>query len=146
MKASFVLPSCNYNIVISKEELDRLNKTGHISTLVHREMPCYTRRMVYDGENEKFKALDPKQISNNLRFIHDEDVADITDRDWHVQFLTINTERGAKRQSTMSIPEFSDKVIEMLMAFCDDDDQISLKICELKANMNLLIKELLPEG
>lgn len=83
MKASFVLPSCNYNIVISKEELDRLNETGHISTLVHREMPCYTRRMVYDVGNEKFKALDPKQISNNLRFILDEDVADISDHRHH---------------------------------------------------------------
>lgn len=38
------------------------------------------------------------------------------------------------------------KVIEMLMAFCDDDDQISLKVCELKTNMSLLIKELLPNG
>ena len=40
--------------------------------------------------------------------------------------------------------KFADEVIDMLMLFCDDDDQISLKVCELKANMQSILQEFVP--
>lgn len=43
-----------------------------------------------------------------------------------------------------NVRDFSKEVIDMLMLFCDDDDQISLKVCELKANMQSILKEFVP--
>lgn len=42
-----------------------------------------------------------------------------------------------------AIKEFIQKHREMMMAFCDDDDQISLKVCEYDANTNNLVKEII---
>ena len=43
-----------------------------------------------------------------------------------------------------NVREFSKEVCDMLMLFCDDDDQISIKICELEANMQLILQEFVP--
>ena len=40
-----------------------------------------------------------------------------------------------------NVREFSKEVIEMLMMFCDDDDQISIKKCELDVNMKSILEE-----
>lgn len=90
MRTSFMLPSCNYNIHISKEELRQLLETGYLGVEV-RKVHCKTGRGIFDGK--RFKTLDRKEISNNLRFLLDEGVADIEETDWHVQFLTINVDK-----------------------------------------------------
>ena len=90
MRTSFMLPSCNYNIHITKDELHQLMDTGYLGVLVHK-VPCKTGRAIFDGEH--FKTLDRKEICNNLRFLLDEGVADIQETDWHVQFLTINIDK-----------------------------------------------------
>ena len=41
-----------------------------------------------------------------------------------------------------AIKEFTKEHREIMMAFCDDDDQISLKVCEYDANTNNLVKEM----
>lgn len=43
-----------------------------------------------------------------------------------------------------NVRDFAKEVIDMLMLFCDDDDQISLKVCELKANMQSILREFVP--
>lgn len=40
------------------------------------------------------------------------------------------------------ITEFAREHREIMLAFCDDDDQISLKVCEYDANTNNLVKEM----
>lgn len=92
MKSSFILPSCNYNISISKAELQELMETGHLSAVVSR-VPCKTGRYIYDDSNNKFELLGNREACNNLCFRLDRPVADIEDLDWHVQFLTINVRK-----------------------------------------------------
>ena len=96
MKAGFILPSCNYNIVLTKEELEILLSTGHIDVNVMRDISAHTGRYVYDNDTG-FKMLDRKSIPNNLRFYLEDNVADIEGGDWHIQFLTINIE-GFKKE------------------------------------------------
>lgn len=87
MKTSFILPSCNYNIGISKDELQQLLDTGHILMSVHRT-PCYAGRSIFNGSD--FEMIDKKNISNNLCFQLDDAVADNEAGDYGVQFLTLN--------------------------------------------------------
>lgn len=48
-------------------------------------------------------------------------------------------EKGSKRGNTYQ--KFADEVTDMLMLFCDDDDQITLKKCELEVNMKSILEE-----
>ena len=41
-----------------------------------------------------------------------------------------------------AIKYFAKEHRKIMMAFCDDDDQISLKVCEYDANTNNLVKEM----
>lgn len=93
MNASFGLPSCTYCITLSKEDLERLLETGYITGLVHKDIPCTTSRLVWNGEKSDFDILDRKTISNRLGFTLEEDVADIEGGPWHVQFLSIRLDR-----------------------------------------------------
>ena len=43
-----------------------------------------------------------------------------------------------------NVRDFAKEVVDTLMLFCDDDDQISLKVCELKCNMESILKEFVP--
>ena len=94
MKASYCLPSGNYNILLSEEELKQLLQTGHITIQMGR-VPCTTSRAVFNDDEEKMEIRDKKPIYNNLWFHTDEPVADIEAGDHNVQFLCINIERKA---------------------------------------------------
>ncbi len=48
-------------------------------------------------------------------------------------------EAHAKRKA---IKEFAREHREIMLAYCDDDDQISLKVCEFDASTNNLVKEM----
>jgi len=85
-----MLPSCNYNIHISKDELKLLLETGYLGVMVHK-VPCETGRAIFNGSD--FETLGERETSNNLRFLLDEGVADIKETDWHVQFLTIQVDK-----------------------------------------------------
>ena len=50
-----------------------------------------------------------------------------------------------KTASIEAIKEFIKEHREIMMAFCDDDDQISLKVCEYDANTDNLVKEMVGE-
>lgn len=43
-----------------------------------------------------------------------------------------------------NLKDFSDRVIEMLKLFCNDDDQISIKVRELEVNMWSILREFTP--
>ena len=90
MKISFNLPSCTYNIILSKEDLDLLNTAKYVGGRVSR-IPCVSSRAIINGENS-FQSLDRKQVPNNLYFGLTEQVADMKPDDWAVQFLNITLE------------------------------------------------------
>ena len=91
MKASYMLPSGTYNLLLSKDELQQLIDTGRLVT-VTRHTKCTTGRAVWRPEENKMETLDKKEISNNLHFYLDEPVADIKGGDCHIQFLNIHVE------------------------------------------------------
>lgn len=87
MKTSFNIPSCTYNIILSKEDLDLLNTAKYVGLKVSRT-PCVSSRGVIDGDNH-FQSLDTKQVQNNLRFDLTKQIADMKPDDWSVQFVNI---------------------------------------------------------
>jgi len=87
MKNSFNIPSCTYNIILSKEDLDLLNTTRYIGVAVSR-VPCVSSRGIIN-EEYRFQSLDTKQVQNNLRFNLTEQIADMEPDEWAVQFLNI---------------------------------------------------------
>lgn len=92
MKASYGFPSGDYNILLSKQELDELLKRGHITVRMSR-VPCITSRAVLNSERDEMEILDKKEIFNCVLFHTDEPVSDIKAGDHYVQFLSINIEK-----------------------------------------------------
>ena len=101
MKAHFGLPSCNYNIELSKEDLELLLSKGYITVQSDR-IPCTTSRAVINGTEDGLDFHDRKTIHNNLSFGLSESVSDLQANDWNVQFLciAINREEDNKNEET----------------------------------------------
>ena len=76
MRASYCLPSGNYNIVLSNEELRELLERGHVTARMSRT-PCTTSRAIFNDEKGKMEIRDKKHIANCLLFHAKEPVADI---------------------------------------------------------------------
>ena len=90
MRTSFILPSGNYNIILSKNELAELLDKGHIVAHIGR-IPCKTGRAYYDPEKKTMDMADKKVVYNDVR-VHIEDghVGDIDCPDGYpVQFVRI---------------------------------------------------------
>ena len=75
MKISFVLPSCNYNIVLSHEELQHLIETGYAGVI----RPSRFRDEQGSAQEEVYHSLDYTSRSGTHS----------------VQFLTIAVEKEA---------------------------------------------------
>lgn len=95
MRASYCLPSGNYNVLLSDEELNELLKNGHI-TIHMSQVPCATSRAVFNKEKGEMEICDKKEIANSIFFRTDEPIADIAAGDHYIQFLCINIERNDK--------------------------------------------------
>lgn len=95
MKTAFVFPSCNYNIALSKKDLENLLQNKHITITVSKT-PCSTSRAIWNGEKEKMEILEKKAIPNNLMFDLSEPVLDIHEGPWCVQFLDIGLDETGK--------------------------------------------------
>ena len=88
MKTSYLLPSGDYNIFLSEEDLEKLLTTGNLSVRLSRT-PCRTHRAVYDRERNTLVPHDEKEIYNALCFHLDEPVDDLEPGFWNIQFLNI---------------------------------------------------------
>lgn len=77
MQISFVLPSCNYNIVMTQKELQRLIETGH-SDLIRPEK---TTGCFIDEYGNK-----QNNISGMVTYTNRMD-------EYPIQFITINVEK-----------------------------------------------------
>ena len=58
----------------------------------------------------------------------------------------LETIKAIKQVESEAIKEFIKEHREIMMAFCDDDDQISLKVCEYDANTDNLVKEMVGDS
>lgn len=77
MKISFCLPSCNYNIILTREELQQLIDTGHTGVI----RPDRISGLYYDERGRRQEG-----VYHDLRYL---------DRNGEesVQFLTVNVEK-----------------------------------------------------
>ena len=91
MKTGFALPSCSYNIVLSKEDLNELIDKGH-AVLAVTKTPCTSSRAVWNDEKKTMESIDKKAVPNSLLFYLKEDVADCNKGDYPVQFINIIVE------------------------------------------------------
>ena len=91
MKAGFMLPSCNYNIVLSKEDIQKLLEIGSICVRPGKDVPCKAARTYYDEEHG-FNVVGERDVCNDLSFYLDGELEDCGNKDWPVQFLTINVD------------------------------------------------------
>lgn len=91
MKTYYALPSGTYNIALSAKDIAELVTTGRL-VIFMGDKPCKTGRALYDDQNDTMITLDEKEVTNDLRFYLDDDVADIKSGDWNVQFLSIHLE------------------------------------------------------
>lgn len=55
------------------------------------------------------------------------------------KLLDDKCDKCISRNRSEAVEKFISKHREMMMAFCDEDDQISLKVCEYDTNTNLLL-------
>jgi len=92
MKASYVLPSGNYNILLEKDDLLTLLEKGHICVTPLKHVPCTSSRALFDPDKSEMNILDKHDVPNMLMFYLDEPVADIDAGEHYVQFLTLNIE------------------------------------------------------
>ena len=60
----------------------------------------------------------------------------------HIQYEFDLLKQEKSVVKSEAIKEFVKEHREIMLAFCDDDDQISLKVCEYDANTNDLVKEM----
>ena len=90
MNAYFGLPTCTYNVHISKRELFAFLVSGHL-LIEPSVVPCKTGRLISKGLD--FENIGERKVPNNLRFELDGGVADIEQTDWHVQYLTITIDK-----------------------------------------------------
>lgn len=112
MRASYCLPSGNYNIVLSNEELRELLERGHVTARMSRT-PCTTSRAIFNDEKGKMEIRDKKHIANCLFFHAKEPVADIEAGDHDVQFLCINIEKQEDDNGTEKNPDGTDGHLEL---------------------------------
>ena len=112
MRASYCLPSGNYNIVLSNEELRELLERGHVTARMSRT-PCTTSRAIFNDEKGKMEIRDKKHIANCLFFHAKEPVADIEAGDHYVQCLCINIEKQEDDNGTEKNPDGTDGHLEL---------------------------------
>lgn len=107
MKASYCLPSGNYNILLSNEELRELLEYGHVTIHMSRT-PCTTSRAIFDDNRGEMEIRDKKKVYNCLFFHTEEPVADIEAGDHNVQFLCINIEKQEEGNGSEKNPNGTD--------------------------------------
>lgn len=107
MRASYCLPSGNYNILLSNEELRELLERGYVTVRMSRT-PCTTSRAIFNAEKADMEIHDKKKVDNCLLFHTKEPVADIEAGDHYVQFLCINIEKQEDDNGTEKNPDGTD--------------------------------------
>lgn len=114
MRASYMLPSGTYNLILSEENLEQLLFTGRL--VVHTNgTPCTTANAVWNPDTKRLETVDKKEAVNDLRFCTNETVQDIRDSFPPVQFLNIVVEPEAGERYIVR------EIFERLHAHCKYD-------------------------
>ena len=96
MKTHYGLPSGDYTISLTKEELNQLVSKGSITMRASRT-PCTASRAVINESGDGLNFHDKKEVWNDLRFHLDEPVADISAGEHNIQFLNICIDKDDAR-------------------------------------------------
>ena len=88
MKASYLLPSGTYNLILTAEDIAKLLDAGRVTIQMSRT-PCVTARAVWDSEKKDIVRKDNKVIFNDLRFRLNDPVDDMGPGTYNVQYLNI---------------------------------------------------------
>lgn len=97
MKTSFNLPSGDYNIVLSKDDLKELLEKGTITMRTSRT-PCVTKRAIINNEKETLEFIGEKEIENCLLMNLNESVGDLEKGNWFIQFLNISVDKNKEEE------------------------------------------------
>ena len=90
MKSHYGEPSGDFTLILTKDELHRLESTGRLS--IHTpEIPCTTSRLVYNPERKDMDVVDKRDIeSSGLTLL--EYIGDLKHEKHYIQFLNIDIE------------------------------------------------------
>ena len=96
MKTHYGLPSGDYNIILSKDELEQIMTKGSVSMRLSRTS-CTTSRAVLNEDVTGLDFLDKKEVSNDLSFNLDEPVADIDSGYHNIQYINMILDEEEKK-------------------------------------------------
>lgn len=91
MKSHYDEPSGDFTLILSKDELHRLESTGCLG--IHTpEIPCTGSRLVYDSEKKDFDIVDKRDIESAGLVLLDYVGGDVGEERRYIQFLNIQVE------------------------------------------------------
>lgn len=91
MKSHYGEPSGDFTLILSKDELYRLESTGRLS--IHTpEIPCKASRLVYNSERKDMDVVDNRDIESAGLVLLDYVGGDKGSEERYIQFLNIRIE------------------------------------------------------
>lgn len=97
MKANFVLPSANFNIVLTREEIQEILDKGYICKTVNKDMPVTAS---WSTINKDEKCIEHVRVDRGVVptvYIDDKKVVeDYGENNQAIQFLLIGVEKEDK--------------------------------------------------
>lgn len=105
MKSHYGDPSGDFTLILSKNELHRLESTGHLS--IHTpEIPCTESRLVYNGERKDFEITDEREIESAGLVLLDYVGGDKGSENRYIQFLNIRIDDEEKECDACELKSF----------------------------------------
>ena len=91
MKSHYGEPSGDFTLILTKDELHRLESTGCLS--IHTpEIPCTADRLVYNPERKDMNIVDKRDIESAGLTLLDYVGGDVGSEHRYIQFLNIRIE------------------------------------------------------
>ena len=91
MKSHYGEPSGDFTLILTKDELHRLESTGRLS--IHTpEIPCTADRLVWNPERKDMDIVDKRDIESAGLVLLDYVGGDIRSEERYIQFLNIRVE------------------------------------------------------
>ena len=91
MKSHYGEPSGDFTLILTNDELHRLESTGRLS--IHTpEIPCTADRLVWNPERKDMDIVDKRDIESAGLVLLDYVGGDIRSEERYIQFLNIRVE------------------------------------------------------
>ncbi len=91
MRSHYGEPSGDFTIILTKDELHRLESTGHLG--IHTpEIPCTADRLVWNPDKQDMDIVDKRDIESDGLLLLDYVGGEIGSEKRYIQFLNIRIE------------------------------------------------------